>query len=343
MDGGIRTISAISGMATAAVHGAGGVQVHLLLGMGTSDDGTVRGVGLWGRVGLLYLDPSAEDIAFTVGNIHHHIHRAEEYYIGHSTRIPISSGPTLRHGRNPGSRGMVDGSLRIGRRSTRRPQRNSRQSLPARGASGHGRRNVLRAPLDRTGGPVVPGGSLRRQHRRVLGERRGNVGAIVAAATIHEPTRARRPPTRPNHARRRRVHGRPDGHHHPLRRLRRRKRRRKRLQHLPPDGREADSVGRHGRSRQGSEMAESVRDHGDGAVESPRFGDVHGVERGGRGGIRSAPRSCVRGTTRGCIDECVASGVGNDAAGSTGIDGARYGRHGANVVGDRDVADVRSD
>ena len=68
--------------------------------MGTSDDGTIRGGGIWWWVGILYLVAST---------------KIDEYNIGNPTMISTKVGITLCHGRDAGVGGLVDGPFWIGR------------------------------------------------------------------------------------------------------------------------------------------------------------------------------------------------------------------------------------
>ena len=69
--------------------------------MGTSDDGTIRGGGIWWWMGILYLVAST---------------KIKEYNIvSNPTRISTKVGITLCHARDTSVGRMVDGPFWIGR------------------------------------------------------------------------------------------------------------------------------------------------------------------------------------------------------------------------------------
>mmetsp|Transcript_6554 Transcript_6554/g.9548 ORF Transcript_6554/g.9548 Transcript_6554/m.9548 type:complete len:262 (-) Transcript_6554:534-1319(-) len=206
----ICTVSTISGMGTEEEHDHVGISAYLLLGVGTSHVGKVRGCELCGSVGV-FCD-EGEDTA----------------------GVWKTNGGFVCHGWRTRSGRMVDGEKRPRRGSTRRLPRNPRLALPPRGSSIHGVLHLRPPPLDRIGpAPLSQHQSKPMSTNHPIPPR---FHVQANATTRQEATRW----CHSNHGTHRRNRGK--------RSVRGRKRRGKCVQHLPQNARSVDSLRRYGRS-----------------------------------------------------------------------------------------------
>ena len=148
-------------MGTTTIHGFGRIQIHLslVLGVGTSHHGKVSGGCFWGWLGILFLYWSTQ-VVLVISINHNHINSAKKYYFSHTARIPIPLSLTVRHGRNTGLSGMVDGQIGIWQWSARWSEWNLCQSVQAGGKSWYSRWHIFSITLDRFGRVVVSCGFL---------------------------------------------------------------------------------------------------------------------------------------------------------------------------------------